>query len=107
MSGVLSRYDIAAGMSSLAPAVQSPIPSLSSRLPQLRQNRMATNYTQPPPEYGSAPKYSDEPAEEEAQQPLLRPQAGPSAGLTGYYDQPEAGDVPDDFKASLDGLLRF
>lgn len=59
---------------------------------------MATNYTQPPPAYGNTPKYTDVPPEEEAQQPLLHPQAGPSAGLGGYYDQPLVGDVPDDFK---------
>ncbi|KAI0687895.1 inhibitor of apoptosis-promoting Bax1-domain-containing protein [Cytidiella melzeri] len=53
---------------------------------------MATNYTQPPPVYTGPSKAKPD---EEAAQPLLSP-AGPSSG--GYYDQPEAGDIPDDFK---------
>ncbi|KIP11563.1 hypothetical protein PHLGIDRAFT_33284 [Phlebiopsis gigantea 11061_1 CR5-6] len=60
---------------------------------------MAANYTQPPPAYGSTNKLVDVPSEEEeAQQPLLHAQAGPSAGFGGYHDQPLVGDVPDDFK---------
>ena len=58
---------------------------------------MATNYTQPPPSYPSNNKLASVAPDEEAHQPLL-PQAGPSAGMGGYYDEPLAGDVPDDFK---------
>lgn len=57
---------------------------------------MASNYPQPPPLY-SGPKTTI-PADEEAGQPLLSPRAGSSSGA--YYDQPLAGDIPDDFKVS-------
>ena len=61
---------------------------------------MASNYTVPPPSYtGPQNKLSSVPPEQEAAQPLLGGSAaGPSSGFGGYYDQPEAGDVPDDFK---------
>jgi protein lifeguard len=55
---------------------------------------MASNYSQPPPSY-TGPKNNAR-VNEEDMQPLLSP-AGPSSGA--YYDQPLAGDVPDDFKA--------
>lgn len=61
---------------------------------------MASNYTQPPPAYPSNNKLASVAPDEEASQPLLHPQAGPSAGLGGYYDEPMVGDVPDDFKVS-------
>ncbi|KAI0339853.1 UPF0005-domain-containing protein [Trametopsis cervina] len=54
---------------------------------------MASNYTQPPPSYTGPSNKAR--ADEEAGQPLLSP-AGPSSGA--YYDQPLAGDIPDDFK---------
>ncbi|KAF7793967.1 hypothetical protein EIP86_005091 [Pleurotus ostreatoroseus] len=57
---------------------------------------MASNYTVPPPSYsGPTNKLSSVPPEEEATQPLLSPRVGPSSAI---YDQPEHGDVPDDFK---------
>ncbi|EKM54192.1 uncharacterized protein PHACADRAFT_257866 [Phanerochaete carnosa HHB-10118-sp] len=59
---------------------------------------MASNYPVPPPSYSNNKDLTSVSSDEEAQQPLLRPQAGPSAGMGGYYDQPLAGDVPDDFK---------
>ena len=61
---------------------------------------MANNYTQPPPSYPSNNKLSSVAPDEEAQQPLLSSHAGPSAGFGGYYDEPLAGDVPDDFKVN-------
>ncbi|KAI0085109.1 UPF0005-domain-containing protein [Irpex rosettiformis] len=57
---------------------------------------MATNYTQPPPTY-TGPKNTSR-GRDEAEQPLLSPMPGSSSGA--YFDQPEAGDIPDDFKAS-------
>jgi len=59
---------------------------------------MASNYPQPPPSYQSVGPNSKpgRVVDEEAAQPLLSPRPGPSAG--GFYDQPEAGDIPDDFK---------
>lgn len=60
---------------------------------------MASNYTAPPPSYpGPTNKLSSVAPDEEASQPLLPPRAGPSAGSGAFYDQPEDGDVPDDFK---------
>ncbi|KAJ3555011.1 hypothetical protein NM688_g2807 [Phlebia brevispora] len=57
---------------------------------------MASNYTVPPPSYsGPTNKLSSVPPEEEASQPLLSPRAGSSSAI---YDQPQVGDVPDDFK---------
>ncbi|KAI0072506.1 UPF0005-domain-containing protein [Panus rudis PR-1116 ss-1] len=53
------------------------------------------NYPQPPPSYqATSNKNNGVLADAEATQPLLR--AGPSAGA--FYDQPLAGDLPDDFK---------
>jgi len=54
-----------------------------------------SNYTTAPPSYQavSPTKAHDE----EAGQPLLSPRAGPSGGGA-YFDQPEADDLPDDFK---------
>jgi FtsH-binding integral membrane protein len=60
---------------------------------------MASNYTTAPPAYsGPKGKLSSVPPEEEAARPLLSPSAGPSSGPGGFYDQPETGDIPDDFK---------
>ncbi|THH00742.1 hypothetical protein EW026_g1819 [Hermanssonia centrifuga] len=60
---------------------------------------MTTNYPTAPPSYtGPTNKISTATPDEEAAQPLLNSRAGPSAGFGGYYDQPDAGDVPDDFK---------
>ena len=69
---------------------------------------MASNYTAPPPSYpGPQNKLSSVPPDQEASQPLLGDTAGASSstnafarGLGAYYDQPEEGDVPDDFKVS-------
>ncbi|KAI0085108.1 UPF0005-domain-containing protein [Irpex rosettiformis] len=55
---------------------------------------MATNYTQPPPTY-TGPKNTAR-GRDEAEQPLLSPMPGSSSGA--YFDQLEAGDIPDDFK---------
>lgn len=68
---------------------------------------MATNYTQPPPSYsGPTNKPSSVPSDEEAGQPLLgSPRAGTSSGA--YYDQPLAGDVPDDFKVRFRGAAHY
>ncbi|EPQ57002.1 UPF0005-domain-containing protein [Gloeophyllum trabeum ATCC 11539] len=52
---------------------------------------MSTSYTAPPPAY--APKLGHVAPDEEAAQPLL---GSPRGGA--IYDQPLAGDVPDDFK---------
>ncbi|KZT21406.1 UPF0005-domain-containing protein [Neolentinus lepideus HHB14362 ss-1] len=55
---------------------------------------MSTSYTAPPPAY--APKAGQVAPDEEAAQPLL---GSPSYAAGGaIYDQPLAGDVPDDFK---------
>ena len=63
---------------------------------------MASNYTVPPPSYaGPKSKQSSATPDQEAAQPLLGPAAGSSSGFGSYYDQPEAGDVPDDFKVTL------
>lgn len=55
-----------------------------------------SNYTTSPPSYQavSPTKARDE----EAGEPLLSPRAGPSGGA--YFDQPNADDLPDDFKVS-------
>ena len=69
---------------------------------------MATNYTQPPPLYTGPKSNTNGHAQDEAEQPLLStlsPGAGPSSGA--YYDQPEVGDIPDDFKVSKEGLLQI
>ncbi|KAF5355576.1 hypothetical protein D9758_006373 [Tetrapyrgos nigripes] len=53
-----------------------------------------SQYPVPPPSYGStAPKNSN--YRDEARDPLL---GSSSRGGGAYFDQPEAGDVPDDFK---------
>lgn len=63
---------------------------------------MTTNYPTAPPSYtGPTNKISTATPDEEAAQPLLNSRAGPSAGFGGYYDQPDAGDVPDDFKVCI------
>ncbi|KAI0755911.1 hypothetical protein BC629DRAFT_1553351 [Irpex lacteus] len=66
--------------------------TISTQQPPLSRT-MATNYTQPPPSY-TGPKNNS--GRDEAEQPLLSPAPGPSSGA--YYDQPELGDIPDDFK---------
>ncbi|KAG6869104.1 hypothetical protein C0993_001669 [Termitomyces sp. T159_Od127] len=56
------------------------------------------HYPVPPPSYGtSAPakSHNNYSSNAEAQEPLL---AGGSSGAGGYYDQPDQGDLPDDFK---------
>ncbi|PSR78760.1 hypothetical protein PHLCEN_2v7295 [Hermanssonia centrifuga] len=66
---------------------------------------MTTNYPTAPPSYtGPTNKISTATPDEEAAQPLLNSRAGPSAGFGGYYDQPDAGDVPDDFKYDFSGM---
>ncbi|CCL98655.1 uncharacterized protein FIBRA_00657 [Fibroporia radiculosa] len=57
-----------------------------------------SNYTAAPPPYrDDSRKLSTIPSENGASEPLLgSPRAGTSAG--GIYDQPELGDIPDDFK---------
>ncbi|KAJ7680486.1 UPF0005-domain-containing protein [Mycena polygramma] len=52
------------------------------------------SYPMPPPSYGASGA-SPKPARDEAQEPLL---GGPSNQSNSISDQPEAGDVPDDFK---------
>jgi len=54
-----------------------------------------SNYPVPPPAYGPAQK-SNYHSVDEIREPLL---AGSSrGGAGGFYDQPEQGDLPDDFK---------
>lgn len=105
-SGVLPENDIAAGMiTAAAEQLSNLISFLNYHHHQNQQRNMASNYTQPPPAYPSTNKLAAVPPEEEATQPLLHPQAGPSAGFGGYYDQPLVGDVPDDFKVNI-GTIR-
>ena len=64
------------------------------------------NYPVEPPSYeaarpANANKYGSIPHDEEAGRPLLSPTAGPSSGAGGYFDEPAAGDLPDDFKVSI------
>jgi hypothetical protein len=60
-----------------------------------------SQYPMPPPAYGasgSAPKINTS-SRDETREPLL---GSPShSGGGGIFDQPEAGDVPDDFKVRL------
>lgn len=54
-----------------------------------------SQYPVPPPSYGSAtpsPKQGN--LGDESRDPLL----GSSASGRAFFDQPEAGDIPDDFK---------
>ncbi|KAJ7924974.1 UPF0005-domain-containing protein [Mycena leptocephala] len=51
-----------------------------------------SQYPVPPPSYGAA---APKPTRDEVHEPLL---GGPSSQSGGIFDQPEAGDVPDDFK---------
>ncbi|KAF5380269.1 hypothetical protein D9757_008200 [Collybiopsis confluens] len=53
-----------------------------------------SQYPVPPPSYGSASPTKYNNSREESRDPLL---GGPSSGGA-YFDQPQAGDVPDDFK---------
>ena len=62
-----------------------------------------SHYTAPPPSYktdtNSKPIYS---RGDESREPLLgspRAAAGPSSGA--IFDQPDEGDLPDDFKARI------
>ena len=60
-----------------------------------------SNYTSAPPSYQAvSPSKARDP---EAAQPLFSPRAGPSGGA--YFDQPEVGDLPDDFKVSTPSRL--
>lgn len=52
-------------------------------------------YSQPPPSYGAAPKAG---SSDDSRSPLLGSSSRGGGG--GFYDQPEAGDLPDDFKVS-------
>jgi len=52
-----------------------------------------SNYPVPPPSYGSGS--NPKPTRDEAQQPLLGSSSHNGGGI---FDQPEADDVPDDFK---------
>jgi len=59
-----------------------------------------SHYPVPPPSYQTAPqsKTAYSPTRDEAREPLLgSPREGPSSG-NGIYDQPDQGDLPDDFK---------
>ena len=51
-----------------------------------------SNYPVPPPSYPAVPKKYN--AADDSREPLL---AGPSSG-GGIYDQPNPGELPDDFK---------
>lgn len=53
-----------------------------------------TSYPVPPPSYGAANGSPRRASFDETRDPLL----GASGSRNGYYDQPEAGDIPDDFK---------
>ncbi|EIW83416.1 UPF0005-domain-containing protein [Coniophora puteana RWD-64-598 SS2] len=53
----------------------------------------SSQYPVPPPSYGTAGPNKQ--YRNEANEPLLAGQRSPGGGI---YDQPEAGDVPDDFK---------
>ncbi|THH33318.1 hypothetical protein EUX98_g879 [Antrodiella citrinella] len=55
-----------------------------------------SNYTAAPPSYQSVSPTKSR--DEEAAQPLLNTRAGPSASGGAYFDQPDADDLPDDFK---------
>ena len=64
-----------------------------------------SNYPRPPPSYSSSkPAYG---STEDHREPLLgdrrSPEPGSSAG--GIYNQPRYGDVPDDFKVSVEANL--
>lgn len=65
-----------------------------------------SNYPVPPPSYGSTTPTKSH--AQESAEPLLGGQryheSGPSSGGA-FYDQPAAGDLPDDFKVGL--LLRM
>ncbi|KAJ6500052.1 UPF0005-domain-containing protein [Mycena vitilis] len=52
------------------------------------------SYPLPPPSYGASGA-SPKPARDDAREPLL---AGPSNQSNSIFDQPDPGDVPDDFK---------
>ncbi|KAF9067755.1 glutamate binding protein [Rhodocollybia butyracea] len=52
-----------------------------------------SQYPVPPPSYGSAPSPKQSNSRDESRDPLL----GSSSGQA-FFDQPEAGDIPDDFK---------
>ena len=54
----------------------------------------SSQYPVPPPSYGAAGPSAYKPYRDQENEPFL---AGQRAG-GGIYDQPEAGDVPDDFK---------
>ncbi|KAJ7188075.1 hypothetical protein C8R46DRAFT_1241748 [Mycena filopes] len=55
-----------------------------------------SSYPVPPPSYGSGS--NSKPTRDEAQEPLLGSSSHHGGGI---FDQPEAGDVPDDFKVGL------
>ncbi|PPQ93189.1 hypothetical protein CVT25_007946 [Psilocybe cyanescens] len=62
-----------------------------------------SNYPVPPPAYGPTGANKTQnyySIQEESREPLLPAQAGSSrnGGTGGYYDQPNEGDLPDDFK---------
>jgi len=57
-----------------------------------------SNYPVPPPSYAPAPKNYHA---ADSREPLL---PGPSSG-GGIYDQPDVGDLPDDFKVKSTGNL--
>jgi hypothetical protein len=67
-----------------------------------------SNYPVPPPAYGPAPtqKNSNYHSVDDTREPLLASSSRGGGG--GIYDQPDQGDLPDDFKVlSFFGLLEL
>lgn len=61
-----------------------------------------SNYPVPPPSYGAAEGRG---ARNEVEEPLLG--SSSRAGPGGFYDQPGAGELPDDFKVCFHPPLGF
>ena len=60
------------------------------------------DYNAPPPPYPGRPGKAVPPDyDEEASRPLLSPQSAGRSGAGGIYDQPNLGEIPDDFLVSL------
>lgn len=57
-----------------------------------------SQYPVAPPSYGSSSS-SPKPNADSAREPLLSA-SGSNSGAGGFHDQPEFGDLPDDFKVS-------
>lgn len=92
-----ARKDVTAAVTARSARLLSAPAARYSSIAFLFSTTMS--YSNPPPPYSApAGKLSGLPRDEEAAQPLLGSPVAGTSSAGGIYNQPELGDVPDDFK---------